>query len=215
MKKKLLIFSFLFSSFVFSGESTVEAIFQKTSLKKEDISQLKALIKKDPKVNVPVLFSVMKNEKMPEQSRWLATILIGKTLGKRSIDYLSKYTVHPAVILRLASLKSLLSLEAQKKADVFERALFDKSLLVRKQALEAVRKLKLEKTESSLLNMLVDKKNYYLKNKKLKRSPIIRDVIQTIGELKLKKSKKILLTLRGKESYQDLYPVLDYAISRM
>lgn len=215
MKKAILILSLIVSNITFSKEISVEAIFKKVSLQKDDISKLKNLIKSDPKENVPVLFSVMKDDKMPEQSRWLATILIGKTLGKRSIDYLSKYTVHPEVILRLASLKSLLSLEAETKAGVFERALFDKSLLVRKQALEAVRKLKLERAESSLLNMLVDKKNYYLENKKLKRSPIIKDIIQTIGELKLKNSKKILQKLRNKASYQDLFPVLDFAISRM
>jgi HEAT repeat protein len=215
MIRLTLLLCVLFSSAIYSKVSSVESILKKTLLSKSDISNLKVLIKDDPKKNVPVLFSVMKDDKMPEQSRWLATILIGKTLGKRSIDYLAKYTVHPEVILRLASLKSLLSLEAEKKADIFEKALFDKSLLVRKQALEAVRKLKIEKAESSLLSMLVDKKNYYLKNKKLKRSPIIKDIIQTIGELRLKKSKNILISLRKKDSYQDLYPVLDFAISRM
>tara|TARA_B100000925_G_scaffold87749_1_gene63212 strand:+ start:4742 stop:5350 length:609 start_codon:yes stop_codon:yes gene_type:complete len=200
---------------VSANEIKLEKIFKTSPLSKKNVAELKRLIKINPKRNVPVLFSVMKNDKMPEQSRWLATILIGKTLGKRSIDYLAKYTVHPQVILRLASLKSLLSLEAGMKADIFEKALFDKSLLVRKQALEAIRKLKIQTAESSLLNMLIDKKNYYIKNKKLKRSPIIKDVIQTIGELRLKGSKKILLRLRNKESYQDLYPVLDYAISRM
>lgn len=213
---RLLLILCLFSVVSASAnEKKLEKIFKTSPLSKKNVAELKRLIKSNPKRNVPVLFSVMKNNKMPEQSRWLATILIGKTLGKRSIDYLAKYTVHPQVILRLASLKSLLSLEAGMKADIFEKALFDKSLLVRKQALEAIRKLKIQTAESSLLNMLMDKKNYYIKNKKLKRSPIIKDVIQTIGELRLKRSKKILLTLRNKESYQDLYPVLDYAISRM
>jgi len=214
--RKYLFLIFLISNLSANTKApSIEDIFKSNKLEKESISRLKKIIANNPKKNVPVLFSVMKNEKMPEQSRWLATILVGKTLGKRSIDYLAKFAVHPEVILRLASLKSLLSLEAQKKSHVFENALFDKSLLVRKQALEAVRKLKIIKAEKSLLSMLVDKKNYYLKNKKLKRSPIIKEVIQTMGELRLKKSKNILVSLREKSSYQDLYPVLDYAISRM
>ena len=56
---------------------------------------------------------------------------------------------------------------------------------------------------------------YYVKGKNLKRSQIIKDVISTIGDLKYVKAKKILKKLRGKIGYEDLYPSLDYAISKL
>ena len=210
---------FLFSALLFfpfhSDANSLMEIFSKERILKKDLLSIKSILKENPKENVPILFSVMKDQKMSEQSRWLATVLVGKTLGKKSIDYLAKYTMHPEVILRLASLKSLLSLEARNQSTVFKNALFDKSLLVRKQALEAVKKLNLKDAEPQLLKMLVDKKNYFTKNKKLKRSPIIKEIINTIGALKLKKTKKLLITLRKKAGYEDLYPSLDMAISRL
>ena len=214
MLKLLVISSFLILSLQSEAKTLLE-IFNGERISKKDLLEIKAILKADPKKNVPTLFKVMKDQTMSEQSRWLATVLVGKTLGKKSIDYLAKYTMHPEVILRLASLKSLLSLEARNKSTVFKNALFDKSLLVRKQALEAVKKLNLKDAEPQLLKMLVDKKNYFTKNKKLKRSPIIKEIINTIGVLKLKKTKKLLISLRKKAGYEDLYPSLDMAISRL
>ena len=96
-------------------------------------------------------------------------------------------------------IKALLSLEAKERSDVFEKALFDKSLLVRKQALQAVRLLNLKNVSKSLIKMLVDEKNYYVEGKKRKRSPILKDVITTIGDLKYKKSYTILKRLKKQE----------------
>ena len=189
-------------------------MFQEKVLDKKQIEKIKKELNENPKLNIPVLFSVMKDKKHSEQSRWLATLLVGKALGKKSINYLSNYVSHPDVILRLASIKSLLSLEAKSKRKVFEKALFDKSLLVRKEALRAVRLLNLKKSAPSLMKMLLDKNNYYVKNKKLKRSEIIKQVISTLGDLKYSKAKGLFIKLRGKSGYEDLYPSIDYALSK-
>ena len=214
------LFSFLLVALLYfnvanSKTQSFGELFNKKVIDKAHIERIKSLLNASPKKNIPVLFSVMKDKKQSEQSRWLATLLIGKALGKKSINYLSKFTSHPDVILRLASLKSLLSLEAKSKREVFEKALFDKSLLVRKEALRAVRLLRLKKSAPSLMKMLLDKNNYYVKNKKLKRSEIIKEVISTIGDLKYNNAKTMLLKLRSKNGYEDLYPSLDYALSRL
>ena len=214
MFKYFVLFTFFLICFDLKAKS-IKPILEKEKISKKQLNDIKSILKSHPKENVPILFEVMKNQEMSEQSRWLATMLVGKTLGKRSIDYLSKYAVHPEVILRLASLKSLLSLEAKDRSTVFKNALFDKSLLVRKQALEAIRKLRIDDAGPELIKMLVDKKNYFMKNKRLKRSPIIKDIITTIGTLRLKKTKNLLVSMRKKSSYEDLFPTLDLAISRL
>ena len=101
------------------------------SSKKSAVSEIKKLVESSPREMVPVLINTMKDKTKSEQARWLSTVLVGKTMGKRSLDLMSKYASHPDVILRMASLKVLLSLEAKQKFKVFEAALFDKSLLVR------------------------------------------------------------------------------------
>jgi hypothetical protein len=214
MLNYFVFFIFLLLCFDIEAKS-IKTILEKEKISKKQLNEIKNILKSYPKENVPILFEVMKNQKMSEQSRWLATMLVGKTLGKRSIDYLSKYAVHPEVILRLASLKSLLSLEAKDQSMVFKNALFDKSLLVRKQALEAVRKLRIDDAGPELIKMLVDRKNYFMKNKRLKRSPIIKNIIITIGALKIKKTKRLLVSMRKKAAYEDLFPSLDLAISRL
>ena len=190
-------------------------LFRDKDLSRQNIEHIKKVLNTDPKKHIKSLFKIIKDKSYPEQSRWLSTILVGKTLGKKSINYLSSYAGHEDVILRLASLKALLSLEAKERSDIFEKALFDKSLLVRKQALQAVRLLNLKNVSKSLIKMLVDEKNYYLEGRKRKRSPILKDVITTIGDLKYKKSYTILKRLRSKRSYEDLYPSLDYAIGKL
>ena len=114
---------------------------------------------------VPVLISTMKDKTKSEQARWLSTVLLGKTMGKRSVDLMSKYASHPDVILRMASLKVLLSLQARQKVKVFEAALFDKSLLVRQQALESVKLLKIKSLERKYLRCCLIRKNYSMKIK--------------------------------------------------
>lgn len=214
MLNYFVFFIFLLLCFDIEAKS-IKTILEKEKISKQQLNDIKSILKSHPKENVPILFEVMKSQKMSEQSRWLATMLVGKTLGKRSVDYLSKYAVHPEVILRLASLKSLLSLEAKDQSTVFKNALFDKSLLVRKQALEAVRKLRIDDAGPELIKMLVDKKNYFMKNKRLKRSPIIKDIITTIGALRIKRTKRLLVSMRKKAAYEDLFPSLDLAISRL
>ena len=136
-------------------------------------------------------------------------------MGRRSLDLMSKYAYHPDVILRMASLKVLLSLQAKKKVKIFESALFDKSLLVRQQALESVKLLNLTSLGKKVLAMLFDKKNYTLQNKKLKRDPIMIDVVKVLGDLGYQKSKSLLVKMRSKKRYKDLHQAIDYSLAKL
>src|SRR5690606_4700649 len=60
---------------------------------------------------VPVLTQVMKDASFPEKNRWIATFLLGRIMGKKSANYISKFSRHPNWMMRLASLKALLSLK--------------------------------------------------------------------------------------------------------
>ena len=110
---------------------------------------------------VPALIKVMKSEKHPEKSRWVATFLLGKIMGKKASPFISKFVTHPNWFMRMASLKTLLALGEKKFAPLYGRALSDKSYLVRSQALENIRVLNLRDQAPRVWAMLYNKQNYY------------------------------------------------------
>lgn len=165
---------------------------------------------------VPVLIKVMKGDKFPDRNRWAATFLLGKIMGKKSSSFIKNFLDHPNWVLRLASLKTLLLLKENNLGDGIRRALKDNSLLIRSQALENIKKLKLKKYSKDVWAMLFDKKNYHQgKNKKRKRSLLIKKVVKIIGELKFSSALKPFLSLVQSDKYKDIFYEIDYSLQKI
>ena len=165
---------------------------------------------------VPILVKVMKSNKFPDKSRWAAIFILGKIMGKKSVPLLIKYLEHPNFILRLSSLKTLLHLKERNFQGKLKEILKDKSLLVRSQALENIRQLKLKKYSNAVWNMLFEKKNYHsIKSKKLIRGQIIKKVVRVLGDLEFKRALGPFLKLIQKSHYADLFSDIDYSLQKI
>ena len=165
--------------------------------------------------SIATLVQVMKGDSFPDKSRWLATFLVGKIMGKESSSFLVKFLNHPNWILRLASLKTLLALKQDQFVLEFANSLKDESLLVRKQALENIRYLKIKEAAPYVWSMLYDKKNYYINKESKKRTNLIRDAVKTVGELEFSKAREPLFTMIQKEKYQDIFSEIDFSLEKI
>ncbi|MCK6593969.1 MAG: HEAT repeat domain-containing protein [Bacteriovoracaceae bacterium] len=168
--------------------------------------------------SVEALIEVMKNGKYPEKNRWVATFLLGQIMGDKSAPFIAKFTKHPNWIMRMASLKTLLALKQDKFGGEYARLLTDESLIVRTQALENIKTLKLQKYSANVWSMLYDRRNYYEPTvkgaiKARKRSNIIKNVIATIGELKFQDARAPLIKMVQKDKYNDIFSEMDLALT--
>lgn len=193
----------------------LEKIFRSKNLGKRKILKLKRFIQKNKKRSVPVLIRVMKSSEYPERNRWMATFWLGKSMGKQASPFLSKFVKHPNWLLRVASLKVLLALREKKYGSLYGKLLKDPSLIVRTQALENIRQLKLHSEASKVWRMLYDRRNYYVSKKKTKRGNIIKDIIRVVGDLNFQKAKKPLLKMILKERYTDIFSDIEYSLRRI
>lgn len=162
--------------------------------------------------SVPALMTVMKDSKYPDPNRWMATFLVGRIMGKKSGPFVAKFLEHPNWIMRMASLKTLLAIRDKRFAKQYIDALSDKSILVRRQALDNIRVLKISNAAPKVWGMLYDDNNYHKINNKLKRSTIIKEVIKTVGELKFSVAKPHLLSMIKSKKYSDIFPELEYSL---
>ena len=144
----------------------------KHPIKKEDIKGTQNLIFKNGGKAVEALVEVMKNGQYPELNRWIATFMLGRIMGKKASPFLVKFLKHPQWSMRVAALKTLLALKDKRFASAYAHALSDKSMLVRKQALENVKKLSLKETAPMVWAMLYDKKNYHFDKNGKKRNSL-------------------------------------------
>lgn len=196
-------------------------LFESEYTKNEDMKRLQAEALKHGGKSVPALIEVMKNEKFPDKNRWAATFLLGQIMGDQSAPFIAKFVQHPSWVLRMASLKTLLALKQDKYASMFTNALKDESLIVRGQALENIRELKLKPQAAHVWAMLYDKKNYYQeksKNKegvKNKRSHLIKDVIRTVGDLQFSDAREPLFKMIQNDRYNDIFEDMDYALAKI
>jgi HEAT repeat protein len=150
------------------------------------------------------------------KNRWVATFLIGRIMGKKSSPFLAKFLKHPNWVMRMASLKTLLALKEKGYGVAYASALKDRSFIVRKQALENIRKLELNDKGAEVWSMLYDKRNYYNpKDGQKKRTNLIREAIKTIGDLKFGKAKTALLSMVQKEKYKDIFNEIDYSLTKI
>jgi hypothetical protein len=198
-----------------NGDLELLSLFKSTVTGEESLKLLKSKTLKLASKAVPTLIKVMKTEDFPEKNRWVATFLLGQIMGEKSSAFIAKFTAHPKMIMRLASLKTLLSLSETKYAYAYQTALSDKSLLVRYQALENIRLLKVKSLGASVWKLLLDKSNYEGSEGGLKRSSLIKNVIKTIGELQYEPVKEHLYTMIQKDNYKDIYQELDYSLSQL
>ncbi|MBT7610654.1 MAG: hypothetical protein HN576_12920 [Bacteriovoracaceae bacterium] len=194
---------------------------------KEDIAKIKMKVFASDGKAIPAIIEVMKSNVYPDKNRWLATFLLGRTMGKKSGAFISKFLSHPNWVLRMASLKTLLALRAKKYGMGFARLLKDKSFIVRTQALENIKQLKLREYSPYIWQMLYDKSNYYSTQKKIKKSKvssgkqkpksttIVKNIILAIGDLQFLKAKGPLLKMAGKKKYIDIFDEIDYSLTRI
>ena len=161
---------------------------------------------------VPLLVDVMKSKDYPDASRWLATSLLGRIMGKKSSPFIAKFLNHPNWVLRMASLKTLLSLKDNRYSKEYAKALKDNSLLVRKQALENIVQLKIKDKAPYVWAMLYDERNYYNSKKKKGKTTLIRSVIRAIGDLKFKKALMPLTSMMQKKEYADVRSDIRYSL---
>jgi hypothetical protein len=165
---------------------------------------------------VSTLLNVIKSSDFPDKNRWAAMFLVGRIMGSKSKPFLVKYLEHPNWVLRLSSLKTLLSLSANEYGQEYATLLKDKSLLVRSQALDNILHFKLRKYAPSVWNMLFDSKNYYQsKTKGNVRGHIIKEVVKAIGDLEYKTAKNSLLKLAVMNRYNDIFPEIEYSLEKI
>ena len=187
---------------------------------KNQMADLKAETMKHGGKSVEALIEVMKNGKYPEKNRWVATFLLGQIMGAKSAPFLAKFLKHPSWVMRMASLKTMLALRQNEYGSQYAMLLSDDSFIVRTQALDNIRTLKISKSAPQVWAMLYDKKNYYqptLKGKELKtkRSNIIKAVIATIGELKFEQAKLPLIKMIQKDKYNDIFNEMDHSLAQI
>jgi hypothetical protein len=182
---------------------------------KEGLASLRARALKQSNKAVPLLTYVMKSKAFPDKNRWVATFALGQIMGVKSAPYLSKFTAHPNWMMRLASLKTLMSLDQRQYKGVYTRLLSDKAMIVRLQALETIKQFELKSLAPFVWAMLYDKNNYSGSKGGRKRGEIIRSIIKTVGDLKFDKALKPMLSMMQKKKYKDIYPELDYALTKI
>ncbi|MCO4793565.1 MAG: HEAT repeat domain-containing protein [Bacteriovoracaceae bacterium] len=190
--------------------------FYHTNTKKQTALLKKKIIKAGSK-SVPALVEVMKKKVYPDKSRWLATLLLGRVMGKKSAPYIAKFMDHPSWVLRMAALKTLLALKQTKYGGYFAKLLKDKSFIVRTQALDNIRLLGLTKYAPHVWSMLYDKKNYY-ENKKTKiskRTNLIKSAVTAMGDLKFQKAKDPLFKMIQKKRYSDMFNEIEYSLEKI
>lgn len=164
---------------------------------------------------VPTLIKVMKSADYPDKNRWIATFMLGRIMGKKSGEFISKFAFHPNWMLRLASLKVLLALDQKQFKGIYVRALKDNAMIVRMQAMENIKQMDLKELAPYVWAMLYDKSNYAGQSGDRKRSHIIKQVISLVGDLEFKKAEKPMLEMIQKKKYRDIFEELDYSLNKL
>ena len=164
---------------------------------------------------VPTLIQVMKGKDYTDKKKWMATLSIGKIMGKKSIKFIQTFANHPNWILRLAGLKTLLHLKDHSSKEIYRQALKDPSLIVRMQAIENIRSLGLKDCAQDVWKILFYPQNYQGTKGQRKRLSIVGKAIRAMGDLQYKPTKKALLKLANSKKYQDLSKDIQYALKRI
>lgn len=191
-------------------------LFMRDNSKPSLEQELKEKTLKENNKAVSTLVEVMKNSKYPEKNQWHATFLLVRIMGSKSAPFISKFSDHPNWMMRLATLKALLILKEKSYANLYEKMLNDRALVVRQQALDNIVQLKIERSGEKVWKMIFDKENYIIsKNGKAKRADIVGRAIRTLGDIKYQTARKHLVNMIKKKEYRDLVEEIDYSLSKM
>ncbi|MFZ8932610.1 MAG: hypothetical protein ACO20H_13090 [Bacteriovoracaceae bacterium] len=211
---KFLLLFFLFSSTCYG--SLLNQFKKDYTNQPQKFEQLKKNTLELKGKAIGTLLSVIKSSDYPDKNRWAAMFLIGRIMGSKSKPLLVKYLEHPNWVLRLSSLKTLLSLSANEYGQEYAGLLKDKSLLVRSQALDNILHFKLNKFAPHVWKMLFDSQNYYQsKTKGNVRGHIIKEVVKAVGDLKYENAKSSLLKLAVADKYSDIFPEIEYSLEKI
>ena len=164
---------------------------------------------------VPVLVDAMKGENYPDNSRWMATFLLGQIMGGKASKFIATFITHPNWILRMASLKTLLALKESRYARQYAKALKDDSLLVRRQALENIVQFKLKEMAPLVWDMMDDKRNYYDEKNQKGATGLVKMIIRAVGELKFNKALGPLVSMLQNDKYRDSYSDIEYSLRKI
>ncbi|MEX0799402.1 MAG: hypothetical protein WEB87_06310 [Bacteriovoracaceae bacterium] len=197
------------------SEEELQTLYKRKYSSKVGLKMLKDKTLSQAQKSVPVLIQVMKSSDYPDKNRWIATFMLGRIMGKKSGDFISKFAFHPNWTLRLASLKVLLALDLKQFKGVYARALKDEAMIVRMQALENIKMMKLEDLAPYAWAMLYDKSNYAGQKGNRKRAHIIKQVIALMGDLGFEKAKKPMLSMIQDKKYKDIFDELDYSLNKL
>lgn len=198
-----------------AGVKALRLAYKSENKDKKDLLALKQNTLKLAGKAVPVLIDVMKDESYPEKNRWVATFLLGRIMGTKASPFISKFLSHPNWIMRVASLKTLLSLSEKQYGSLYAEKLKDASYIVRVQALENIRQLKLSEFAPDIWAMLFDESNYTGNKGKFKRTDLIKNCIRTVGDLKYEKVKSPIMGMIQKRKYDDIFDDLDYTLGQI
>lgn len=193
----------------------LQKMFAADASSPEFVSLLKRHTLRHRQKAVPLLITVMKSSKYPDQNRWQATMLLGRIMGKKSAPFIAKFSDHPNWMMRVASLKALLALKQDTYVKVYSKALQDPSLIVRVQALDNISQMKIKSLAPYVWQMMYDGSNYSGDVGNRKRTSIVKSVIRTLGDLRYEKAKSPLLKLIQKSAYADLQDDLDYSLEKI
>lgn len=198
-----------------TSTSKILAKFKREYKSRNELNKLQKETLKMGALAIPPLIEVMKSNKYPDPNRWMATFLLGRIAGHKSSPFIAKFLFHPNWVLRMASLKTLLALKETRYSADYASKLKDDSLLVRTQALENIRFLKINSYAPAVMEMLFQKQNYQLVNGKLIKTPLIRNVIRAVGDLGHKDAKSHLLSMIQKEDNMDVFEDIDYSLRKI
>ena len=88
-------------------------------------------------------------------------------------------------------------------------------MIVRHQALENIKAMKLKDMAPYVWAMLYDKSNYAGQEGERKRAHIIKQAIKTVGDLGFQKSKDPMLKMIKSKKYRDIAGELDYSLNKL
>ncbi|MBP9673561.1 MAG: hypothetical protein KBD63_00540 [Bacteriovoracaceae bacterium] len=186
-------------------------------IKDSDLESFKKDVLQAENKAVPLLVQVMKDQHFSIKARWISTFLLTRIMQDKATPFITKFSTHPEWAMRLAALKSLLILK-EKNSMVYEKALRDSSMLVRVQALENVRHLRMAELSPQIWNMLYHEENYQgdKQNKGgRERASILSSVIRALGELNYQTAKPYMLKMIKSDKYSDLFLALDFSLGKI
>lgn len=193
----------------------LEKLYKRKYSSKVGLKMLKDRTLEMKQASVPTLIKVMKRSDYPEKNRWVATFMLGRIMGKKSGPFIAKFANHPSWMMRLAALKTLLALGQDQFKGIYARALKDEAMVVRMQALDNIKVMKIKKLAPYVWAMLYDKSNYAGLKGDRKRAHIIKQAITVVGDLEFEKAKKPMLTMIQNDKYKDVFSELDYSLNKL